>query len=211
MSSYRLDLDMLNLNSPQAQIQFMEYMEGLQELQKVYINGISIADLFYIYNLIVNKGKGGSKSMTKLFLEVHKNDPIVFQDRYNQFLGELDLSDQDISFSTKDILTASAKTFTSINDQKVPAIRVRNEKTGQLEYYIRNKNGGYDKQKTLKVATSKDQSNLINYNPLGIFEDDYLNNVIRILNSNEDNKVLEIAALLQQSVLEGKLVIRELC
>lgn len=61
MSSYRLDLDMLNLNSPQAQIQFMEYMEGLQELQKVYINGISIADLFYIYNLIVNKGKGGSK------------------------------------------------------------------------------------------------------------------------------------------------------
>lgn len=211
MSSYRLDLDMLNLNSPQAQIQFMEYMEGLQELQKVYINGISVADLFYIYNLIVNKGKGGSKSMTKLFLEVHKNDPIVFQDRYNQFLGELDLSNQDISFSTKDILTASAKTFTSINDQKVPAIRIRNEKTGQLEYYIRNKNGGYEKQKTLKVATSKGQSNLINYNPLGIFEDDYLNSVIRILNSNEDNKVLEIAALLQQSVLEGKLVIRELC
>ena len=77
---YRLPINMMDIDSSEGtKAKFEEYAKGFEELRglkyKVGDKSIEIVDLFYLYNMIVNKDHFGQTSLTRLFDEIITSDP----------------------------------------------------------------------------------------------------------------------------------------
>lgn len=206
---FRTDLDMLNINSPQSEVQFHRYVKGLQELEKIKLNGTSLLDWFAVYNLIVNKGKGGTRSLTKLFMALDHSPQVL--ENYNKFLSKLDLGNEDIDFTYEDIVLSSAKLSYNEDMAQLPAIKMIDKQTKLLSYKIRGKYNYLQQPLFEGVKTAKAQSRLIKYNPLGIFYDTYFKNNMKLLQDINDDNLDVFAQFLQQKIFEGKILIKEYC
>ena len=69
---YRLPIDMMHIDaSERDQVIYEGYLNAFNELStEAYTNGgvnHNVADLFYLYNLVVNKDKFGATSLTRIF------------------------------------------------------------------------------------------------------------------------------------------------
>lgn len=70
---------------------YMEYLTGFNELSRYSIGGINLGDMFFLYNLIVNKNSFGQKALTRIFEDLidSKFTPEIIS-KYYKFIGKLD-------------------------------------------------------------------------------------------------------------------------
>lgn len=65
---YRVNVDMLNYKTtPEGLAKFQSYIQGLQELQNIKINNVTLSDWFILYNLYTNLNNYGTNRLTTLF------------------------------------------------------------------------------------------------------------------------------------------------
>ena len=78
--------------SPTTQQLYGNILRGFNELvnQDSGLFGQSIGNLFYVYNMIVNKDSFGQTSFTKLFTDVVQNDENSIVNKFNMYVSQLD-------------------------------------------------------------------------------------------------------------------------
>lgn len=89
---WRLVLQMMNIaDSQQTQTMYENILSDFDAIANKKINGWKIADLFYLYNLIVNKDAFGNDSFTRVFenLVTSKNSSGLINSFY-QYISDLD-------------------------------------------------------------------------------------------------------------------------
>ena len=210
-------------NSPLSKIKFQNYVNGLQELQKIKINNnsISLADLFVLYNLIVNKDQYGSDRMTTLFdTMVQSKNELSLINKYFKFVGDLDYNakvstsngiqveydGKSFGISVQDLMIRAAAIVNTAIGQKDPVIIVNTESGPEL----RKKVGyTYDKWREIipKISgETKDEylTRLYYHNSyfvLGGSYQDLIESQIKSLRNMDDNALATIKQLMQQGVL----------
>lgn len=221
---YKCNLDMMTIdNSPLSKIKFQNYVKGLQELQKIKINNnsISLADLFVLYNLIVNKDQYGSDRMTTLFdTMVQSKNELSLINKYFKFVGDLDYNakvstsngiqveydGKSFGISVQDLMIRAAAIVNTAIGQKDPVIIVNTESGPEL----RKKVGyTYDKWREIipKISgETKDEylTRLYYHNSyfvLGGSYQDLIESQIKSLRNMDDNALATIKQLMQQGVL----------
>ena len=221
---YKCNLDMMTIdNSPLSKIKFQNYVKGLQELQKIKINNnsISLADLFVLYNLIVNKDQYGSDRMTTLFdTMVQSKNELSLINKYFKFVGDLDYNakvstsngiqveydGKSFGISVQDLMIRAAAIVNTAVGQKDPVIIVNTESGPEL----RKKVGyTYDKWREIipKISgETKDEylTRLYYHNSyfvLGGSYQDLIESQIKSLRNMDDNALATIKQLMQQGVL----------
>ena len=221
---YKCNLDMMTIdNSPLSKIKFQNYVKGLQELQKIKINNnsISLADLFVLYNLIVNKDQYGSDRMTTLFdTMVQSKNELSLINKYFKFVGDLDYNakvstsngiqveydGKSFGISVQDLMIRAAAIVNAAIGQKDPVIIVNTESGPEL----RKKVGyTYDKWREIipKISgETKDEylTRLYYHNSyfvLGGSYQDLIESQIKSLRNMDDNALATIKQLMQQGVL----------
>lgn len=88
---------------------YQAILNGLLKLQSIKVTDkLTLADIFILYNLIVNKNMYGQDRMTRLFADVLGNKTIL--DEYYSQIGQLDFSRDitKIDFNIRSILRNSA-------------------------------------------------------------------------------------------------------
>ena len=87
--------------STTTQTLYGKMIEGFNKIAKQDANifGQNIGDLFYVYNMIVNKDSFGQTSFTKIFEDIVQNDPNSIVNTYNDYISKLD----DIIISLDDL------------------------------------------------------------------------------------------------------------
>lgn len=70
---------------------YMEYLTGFNELSRHNIGGMNLGDMFFLYNLIVNKNSFGQKALTRIFEDLidSKSTPEIIS-KYYKFINRLD-------------------------------------------------------------------------------------------------------------------------
>lgn len=221
---YKCNLDMMTIdNSPLSKIKFQNYVKGLQELQKIKINNnsISLADLFVLYNLIVNKDQYGSDRMTTLFdTMVQSKNELSLINKYFKFVGDLDYNakvstsngiqveydGKSFGISVQDLMIRAAAIVNTAIGQKDPVIIVNTESGPEL----RKKVGyTYDKWREIipKISgETKDEylTRLYYHNSyfvLGGSYQDLIESQIKSLRNMDDNALATIKQLMQQGIL----------
>jgi len=84
-----MDID----KSVELETKYNQYLIAFDKISTQMFAGMKIADLFYLYNLIVNKDSFGQKSMTRLFENlVNSNKGSFLVNSYNEWIANLDAS-----------------------------------------------------------------------------------------------------------------------
>ena len=93
-SYLKLPISMMDIDkSIEIETKYNSYLNAFDEISTQMFAGMKIADLFYLYNLIVNKDSFGQKSMTRLFENLVNSEKGSFLvNDYNQWISELDSS-----------------------------------------------------------------------------------------------------------------------
>lgn len=221
---YKCNLDMMTIdNSPLSKIKFQNYVKGLQELQKIKINNnsISLADLFVLYNLIVNKDQYGSDRMTTLFdTMVQSKNELSLINKYFKFVGDLDYNakvstsngiqveydGKSFGISVQDLMIRAAAIVNTAIGQKDPVIIVNTESGPELRKKV-----GYTYNKWREIipkisGETKDEylTRLYYHNSyfvLGGSYQDLIESQIKSLRNMDDNALATIKQLMQQGVL----------
>lgn len=144
------DIDLLNPNTTTVTRQsYDEILRGMAEFEKVPYKdtGYSIADLFQLYNILVNNNQYGGERLTTTFKACSEEKSIL--NRYLKFIGEQDyqfkvLQDyelEDYYINAAPIVSTSAERFKTDKFIKVNdpvqgyVIKRRNEKNNSYEPY----------------------------------------------------------------------------
>lgn len=91
----KLNLDMNNIKNDVDEIQFQEMSNGFRFLKSKpfsVLPGKSVADAFFIYNLIVNNNSFGKTAFTKIFENDLQQDEINIISEFFKFVGKVDYS-----------------------------------------------------------------------------------------------------------------------
>lgn len=90
----KLPIQMMDIDkSVEMETKYNQYLNAFDDISTQMFAGMKIADLFYLYNLIVNKDSFGQKSMTRLFENLVNSEKGSFLvNDYNQWISELDAS-----------------------------------------------------------------------------------------------------------------------
>lgn len=163
---YKCDLNMLTVeNTPFNQVILSQYVAGLEALQNIKVTeNLSLADMFILYNLIINKNNYGAERMTSVLDGLVKsNNSLSFINKFLEFEGNIDYygevsrepdsniitvtasipGKQNILFEINyiDNLATTASTVTTLKGQKDPSV-VLLEADGSKTFYVRQ-NGSY--------------------------------------------------------------------
>lgn len=147
---YKCDLNMMTIeNSNDSKIKFQSYLKGLKELKNTEINGVTLSDLFVLYNLIVNKNQYGSDRLTTLFdLFLQTSEQLSLIRDYLKYIGDLDYNGKvegegDVITITykgaqtqilmSDLKRLSAPIVRSLSGQSDPTI-IMNGESGPILY-----------------------------------------------------------------------------
>lgn len=92
---YRPSLNMMNTkDNPE----FDKISSAFSSIENVEFRGIKLSDLFFIYNLIINKGRRGQDSLTKI-LQSSVFNPNSLQTDYLRYIGELDYNSSELGIT----------------------------------------------------------------------------------------------------------------
>lgn len=134
---WALPIDMSNLQTNAEMNTFVEYLSYFNELDKYVYNNIPVSDLFFYYNLIVNKNRYGQTSLTKMFDSYVTDKPSSVMSSYFKFIGDLDyeklLSDSD--FEQEDLIRACAIPIGSSYNKKYPYVKKFDPSTGTYKVF----------------------------------------------------------------------------
>ena len=108
---------------------YVEYLTHFDELDKYTFNGTPVSELFFYYNMIVNKNRYGQTSLTRLFEHfVGEKQNSVVQD-YFKYIGDMDYNKllNNSDYSLEDVVMACAIIVSGGNyGRKYPYIKVFN-------------------------------------------------------------------------------------
>lgn len=142
VSYAKLPIDLMKIKSESDQVMLEAYKDGFKKLNKMKIGNNTIADLFFLYNLIVNKNRYGSDRLTSLFNAVmlDKEDMSIIMS-YQKSIGESDyvLDLENGLYNIEDALMAIAPRMTraqAIRSQN-KYVKVYNPTTKKYELSIR--------------------------------------------------------------------------
>ena len=97
---FRLPFDMMQIDSNEyTQSLYDDVLEAFNDLKYIKIEGIgnNLVDLFYLYNLIINKDKLGPSSLTRIFEDiVSEKDSFVY--KFNTWLDNQNADDLATKF-----------------------------------------------------------------------------------------------------------------
>lgn len=139
----KLPLDLMDIKTETDEAALEKYKEGFQRLTKIKLQDRSLADHFFLYNLIVNRNRYGSDRFTPLFnslLESGMENSLMLD--YQRTVGESDylLSQVDIPYSLDDALKAIAPIVSRNSSNTDPYVRIYNPLIRKYELYSREKN-----------------------------------------------------------------------
>lgn len=91
-SYLQLPIPMMDVEkSIELETAYNSYIRGFDEIATMDFGGMNVGDIFYLYNLIVNKDSFGQKSLTRLFENlVNSNRGSFLVNSYNQWIADLD-------------------------------------------------------------------------------------------------------------------------
>lgn len=94
LTGWKLPLNMMLIDaSPNTKLLWSDILNGFDQIANQTVPGINmkLGDLFYLYNLIVNKDSFGQSSFTRLFEnQVNTNDDTSLPTKFNAFISKLD-------------------------------------------------------------------------------------------------------------------------
>ena len=164
---------------------YMEYLTGFNELSRHSIGGINLGDMFFLYNLIVNKNSFGQKALTRIFEDLidSKSTPEIIS-KYYKFIGKLD--NEEIS----------------LGDINMDEVKYRIAKYSKGTKVTSDKNLDLTGDFTLDLPFTADlneevlmspKSSLIDYKPISTMtSDEVLRVLANKLNTNRASKLVEI-------------------
>lgn len=151
----KLPLDLMDIKTETDEAMLEKYKEGFQRLNKIKLQDKSVADHFFLYNLIVNKNRYGSDKLTPLFnslLESGIESSLILD--YQKSIGTSDYlaSDEDITFSIEDALIAVAPLIKESQkfSKKDRYVRIQNPSTKKYDLFI-----GSDSRKQVPVINKE--------------------------------------------------------
>lgn len=156
---YKVDIDMSLVDQTiESGTSFNRYLRALRFLHNYKIDnkGHTLADLFVLYNLIVNQNKYGQDRMTRFFdEEVNKQSvdlsPVLYE--YFQWVGEVDYlgkinetGDHDIQINIMDLLAGAARYEAEGNGQyhQNPSYYERRQVGNDYVYMLKIRKKAYD-------------------------------------------------------------------
>lgn len=159
-----LPIDMLNIKTESDQANFDRYAKGFSQLKDVTLQGRSVADWLFLYNLIVNGNQFGSDRLTTIFGEVLRNDEDSIILKYETEVGDADYNEDTSldNFSLDDLLIKLAPVIprTQIYRAKDQFIRVWNPDTERYQLMakaVRDKSSmAFDDEFASEVADIED-------------------------------------------------------
>ena len=91
-SYLKLPVPMMDIEkSVELETAYNSYIRGFDEISTMEICGMKVGDIFYLYNLIVNKDSFGQKSLTRLFENlVNSNKGSFLVNSFNEWISDLD-------------------------------------------------------------------------------------------------------------------------
>lgn len=164
---------------------YMEYLTGFNELSRHSIGGMNLGDMFFLYNLIVNKNSFGQKALTKIFEDLidSKSTPEIIS-KYYKFIGKLDneeISLGDINMSEVKYRIAKYSKGTKVTSDK------KLDLTGDFTLDL-----PFTADLNEEVLMSP-KSSLIDYKPISTMtSDEVLRVLANKLNVNRASKLVEV-------------------
>lgn len=117
--TYSLPLQMMEIDADESSLaKYNQYLTGFNSIAKDTVAGNNIGDLFFLYNLIVNKNSYGNQSLTRIFenLVNSKNSPAGIS-AYYRFIGQLDSGNMNYEIPIKEVAYRLGKyADTSVNE-----------------------------------------------------------------------------------------------
>lgn len=224
---YKVNLDLLSVNnSNHAKIKFNQYVRGIKKLQEIVVckssdnKPITMADLFIVYNLIVNKNRYGNDRLTKVFegfLSERSNDDSIIE-KFLTFIGKLDYetnAESDLSnIDAIDIMIAAARPVKSTFGQKDPYVIIVDKELGIPRLFKRTgiyKNSNYVEDTEHSIIDTSSVNNLqtrmqvyrnqIEYMTLGGIVSESINIITKALRSLDENTMNMLNALEKDGTL----------
>lgn len=183
VTGWRLSLQMMDIDaSPNTQIIYSQILNGLDEVANNTEYGQTIGDLFYIYNLIVNKDAFGQSSMTRVFENLMLRGTSKYINDYSKYISQLD-DNGTINYNLTE-----AK-YRILKDNHNSRVRLTNE-----EKKIVNPDASLGSDFTLDLPVSNTQNNGILYRDIENVDYDAL------INSTKDVSLFEILDSLTESI-----------
>lgn len=97
LTGWKLPLNMMLIDaSPNTKLLWADILNGFDQIANQTVPGVNmkLGDLFYLYNLIVNKDTFGQSSFTRLFEnQVNTNNEESLPNKFNEFISRLDKGD----------------------------------------------------------------------------------------------------------------------
>lgn len=93
-SYLKLPVPMMDIEkSVELEAAYNSYINAFDEISTINFGGMKLGDIFYLYNLIVNKDSFGQNSLTRLFENlVNSNKGSFLVNSFNEWIGDLDRS-----------------------------------------------------------------------------------------------------------------------
>ena len=98
ITGWKLPLDMMNIDaSPNTKLLFANILSDFDSISNQSVYGMKIGDIFYLYNLIVNKDGYGRSSLTRLFENtINSDDTTSLAYQFNEFISKLDAGEIEL-------------------------------------------------------------------------------------------------------------------
>jgi len=184
VTGWRLSLQMMDIDSsPNTQILYSQILNGLDEVANNTEYGQTIGDLFYIYNLIVNKDAFGQSSMTRVFENLMLRGTSKYINDYSKYISQLD-DNGTINYNLTE-----AK-YRIIKDNSNSRVRLTND-----EKSVVNPNASLGSDFTLDLPISSTQNNGILYQDLNDIDD-----FGTLINSTKNISLFEVLDSLTESI-----------
>lgn len=146
-SLYQLPLNLNSLDTEDNQVTYANYLKDFTAIKDDMYNNMTIEDLFFTYNLLVNKNQFGAHSLTKIFEnslvdadQNGDNDSVIFD--FLKF--ESELKDTDIDFDIRDLyirfLNDNNKSFTKVYDRGRDTSEIRDSNGRVVEMFLNDTN-----------------------------------------------------------------------
>ena len=99
ITGWKLPLDMMNIDaSPNTKLLFANILSDFDLIANQSVFGMKIGDIFYLYNLIVNKDGYGRSSLTRLFENtINSGDTNSLAYKFNDYISKLDSGELELN------------------------------------------------------------------------------------------------------------------
>lgn len=142
---FKLPINLLHHDSGSNSRQYDRYVSDFKRLRNFKWNGMSLQDIFFIYNMITNLNRFGATRLTSIFgPSIEYEDSLAY--KYNQYVGEQDYNNVEEGpsidhINLQDILIkiAPISTRALIDTHKEPYILITMGKDPALLYELKEK------------------------------------------------------------------------